>query len=266
MKPSQQTLSTFLILGSLIASFDSQAASYKRFWRGYSRPDLSSQQFVADVNNKIIPATRELFSKPSGLESYQPVISNMQASSHSPLVAAEFALLQYEAEDTYKKFRETPEGVAYGNLHWEMFDRTTSKSAVVEAYSGAVAATHAYDLLGQDIDWKTAHTYFTIYTRDSDTSEVEFLKVVENYLDETRSQASDYGLQALIVLVMNDHIAVYEAWEKSTSRSQYHEALDSDMPTGETSLRDVSDVPMDIPLHRKTGLIWPGQGSKIFSP
>jgi quinol monooxygenase YgiN len=266
MNNSKQILTTLVLLGGIVGSLDSDAATFKRFWRGYPKPGLSSEQFVSKVNDQIIPATRELFKQSAGLVSYQPVISNMQSTSASPLVPEEFALLQYESEAAYKAYRATDAGKAYGDLHWEMFDQATSKSAVVEAFTGKIETTHAYDLLGQDIDWKRASTYFQIHKRNPEVSETEFLAALSNSFAESRATATQYGLQAAIVLVMPDHIAVYEAWDAPHSRSAYEEALNSDMPSGEPSLRDVSQTSMDIQIHKRPGKIWPGEGTKILAP
>jgi len=266
MKLNSQIIGSVIVLTSLLTSVDAHSATFNRFWRGYQRLDLSSEQFVAKVNEKIIPATRDLFQKPSGLLAYQPVISNMQAVSGSTLVANEFALLEYESEDIYRQFRATPEGIAYTDLHWEMFDKEQSKSAVVEPYIGNLELTHAYNLLGRDVNWKEAKSYFSIHLRNSKVSQAEFLASVKVYFDETQATAPDWGLQTAVILVMEDHIVVYEAWKNSTSRAEYEEALNADMPTGEISIRDTSTQVLDIELHGRSSPIWPGEGTKLVRP
>jgi hypothetical protein len=250
-------------MGAILSSFESDAATFKRFWRGYQRSDLSATQFVSDVNTKIIPATRELFAKPSGLMNYQPVISNSSSQKASSSVAAEYALLEYESEAIYKEYRVTDAGKAYGDLHWELFDQTISKSAVVEAYAGKVEVTHAYDVIGQDIDWKKAATQFSIQTRLPGVSEEDFLASVVASLDEMRDTAKGWGLQAAIVLVMNDHVVIYQAWDKVSSRRFYEEAIESDMPSGENTLRDTARSTLDTQLEKTSKPLKPGQGLKM---
>lgn len=264
MNNFKSLLNTSLLTLSLAGSFGVDAATYKRFWRGQALPELTSSEFVKRVNQQIIPATRELFKKDSGLISYQPFLTSKLTLNQSNEVAEEFALLEYESEDAYKKYRATAEGQAYGDLHWEMFDKTNSKSAVIEPYSQKVEITHAYDLLAKDIDFKKTSNHVSVYVAHKNVNPSTYLEAVKNYLDETKHYAPSYGLLSMYVLIMDDHLVVYEAWDHSSSRSEYQEIMDGDMPTGELIIDDVANLTMQTQLSARAKTIAPGEGIKVL--
>lgn len=260
------SLFSALFIGSNYPISAAETVTFKRFWRGYQKTDLTSFDFLDKINTRIVPATRELFSKPSGLLSYHPVVTNSQALVPSSLVAEEYAFLQYTDEETYRTFRATPDGVAYTDVHWELFDKDRSKSAIVEPFVGKIENTHAYDLIAKEVDWKKGDTLFSIYVRKSGISDLDYHQSLSNFFSDSRSLATGWGLRASIVLVMPDHVALYENWKSVKAQKEYSDAVDSDMPSGQISIDDSSDLKMSIHLKKGDTLLNVGEGLRVLKP
>lgn len=203
------------ILTALALTLSVQAhASFNRFWIGYKLENITEQKFMDNLNNRLLPDLIKLAAG-KGLNSYSPYVT---PKNHGDL-PDEIALITYESEEIYRSLRSTGPGVAYSDLHWEIFKKDISKSTVPVQFEGVLETDKAYELDAQYEGWKAGTTYLTIYKRNSEdlsvvAKEFEKLKktkglknsivlVTEKYIYEYRSMNPDYGFKPLPLKVVN---------------------------------------------------------------
>ena len=149
----------FLVLIVQMLTFiPTSEASFLRFWRGFPKGELSLQQFNSALNDIFLPATAALAKTTANLISYQPLLLPEYLLETEKL-PVELALVEYASEAEYRSYRETEEGQAYSNLHWNYFEKSTSKSTVPTAFAGVLESEKAY-LLGGNIHWTSGPTFF----------------------------------------------------------------------------------------------------------
>lgn len=193
---------TLIIMASLAAD----AAPYYRFWRGYKRAELSEAQFVRGLNSGFLSTTIKVGGG-RGLVGYVPAI--LPETSPQINMPNEIALVIYSSEQTYNQIRSTPEGKAYGDSHWDYFDKARgSKSLVPEVYKGTIENEHAYDLLQSDADWRRGEAVFTISKIKGDFR--PYLQLMQNSFRQT-------GLVSYIILVQGDILYEYQLWSSHES-------------------------------------------------
>jgi hypothetical protein len=174
-------------------------ASFNRFWIGYKLKNLSTPAFLNNLNNRLLPDLIKLAAG-KGLVSYSPYVSPMSIEG----VPDEIALITYQDEAIYTKIRSTPTGKAYGDLHWELFQRDLSKSTVSEQYLGHFEEGKAYELDSKFEDWQKGTTYVSVYRRkDSD------LWLLGKTFKNLRKEP---GLMNSIVLITKDFIYEYRSY------------------------------------------------------
>lgn len=189
-------------------------ASFNRFWIGYKLDNITEQKFMENLNNRLLPDLIKLAAG-KGLNSYSPYVT---PKNHGDL-PDEIALITYDSEEIYRSLRSTAPGVAYSDLHWELFKKDTSKSTVPVQFDGTLENDKAYELDAKYEGWKAGTTYLTIYKRSSEDLSVvgkEFAKlkstkglknsillVTEKYIYEYRSMNPDYGFKPLSLKVVN---------------------------------------------------------------
>lgn len=198
-------ISRFLIPLTIFLLLPATAqAAYVRIWRGHQKAELSTAAFVQGMNHALLPATGELAHGQARLQSYLPVILPEELKEAG--LPAEVALLSYESEEAYRAYRATPEGIHYGNMHWDLFDRATSGSLVPTPYAGSVAFEQAYEVAGQDPTWSQGEAFFRVLKREPGLSDPEFLAVITTRIESTRRGnpisyyvvvARDYALEYL---------------------------------------------------------------------
>jgi len=160
---------------SVILIFQSQAhAAYNRLWVGFKKEEITTADFMNGLNKIFFEKTINV-GKGKGLLAYQPYVTMMNAD-----LPHEIALVTYQDEASYKAIRATKEGEEYSALHWDYFDKGTSKSAVPVPYEGAVSAETAYELKPAFTDWQSGDTYVNLYEAPVDikklVNEIELLK------------------------------------------------------------------------------------------
>ncbi|HTL12973.1 MAG TPA: hypothetical protein VL588_10820 [Bdellovibrionota bacterium] len=203
-----------LAAAALSLFFAAQAqAGYYRFWRGYKRADLSEQQLVDGLNARLIPATGALAQSDAHLTSYQPVVpeATLQARYGLP---HEVALVEYQDEASYLKFRATPLGQAYGDMHWELFGKDVSKSAVPEKYVGTVTTGKAYEVV-ESADWNLTQNEFRVYPRAEGSTDGDYLAGVRAHVETVRAG----GPAGLIVLVDPAYVLEYVGWPEGAAHA-----------------------------------------------
>src|ERR1700747_2950562 len=116
------TLKRLLIFSALIlTSATVHADPYHRFWRGTKLGEMSSENFQKGLNEVFIGKTIQAGAG-KGLMAYEPALTQGAA----PGFPDEIALVTYQDESSYNAIRSTPEGKAYGELHWKYFDKSQS--------------------------------------------------------------------------------------------------------------------------------------------
>lgn len=189
-------------------------ASFNRFWIGYKLDTISEQKFMDGLNKKLLPDLIKLAAG-KGLNSYTPYVTPKNRGD----LPDEIALITYDSEEIYRSLRSTAPGIAYTDLHWDLFKKDVSKSTVPVQFEGILETDKAYELDASYEGWKSGTTYMTIYKRNNeDLSSLakEFarlkntkglknsiLLITEKYVYEYRSFNPDYGFKPLSMKVVN---------------------------------------------------------------
>lgn len=202
-------------LASLVfaLTLSSAEASFNRFWIGYKLDSISEEAFLEKLNSSLVPDLIKLAGK-NELSSYAPYVTPKDRGD----LPHEIALITYKSEEGYRKIRSTPPGVAYSDLHWELFKKETSKSTVPVQFEGVLNTGEAYELDSKYEGWKRGHTYLTIYRRGNtdlrkladEFSKLKSVKGLKNsillltdkYIYEYRSLNPDYGFKPLSLRVV----------------------------------------------------------------
>lgn len=204
----------FLTAIAFTLSISGAEASFNRFWIGYKLETISEQKFMEDLNKKLLPDLIKLAAG-KGLNSYTPYVTPKNSGD----LPDEIALITYDSEDIYRSLRSTAPGIAYTDLHWELFKKDVSKSTVPVQFEGVLENDKAYELDATYEGWKSGTTYLTIYKRNNEDLSVlarEFarlknikglknsiLLITEKYIYEYRSFNPDYGFRPLTLKVVN---------------------------------------------------------------
>lgn len=192
------SLMTFLVLAF---RWEAGAAPFYRFWRGWKLDNIQRPQFEACLNNGFLSTTVRVGAG-RGLIGYLPVLLPDTQSAHN--VPDEIALVIYTNEKDYNFIRSTPEGKAYGDLHWTLFDKNKgSKSLQPEVYNGKLESEHAYDILQSNVDWRKGHGIFITSKITGD---------ITPYINSMRSEFSRKGLVSYLVLVQGNILYEYQLW------------------------------------------------------
>jgi len=224
----RRPLALAVFLGLVVVGADAQAG-YFRFWRGYKRADLTEQQLVDGLNARLLPATGALAQSDAHLTSYQPVVPEVAPQAQYGL-PHEVALVEYQDEASYLKFRATPLGQAYGDMHWELFSKDLSKSAVPEPYVGVVATAKAYEVV-KAASWSQGKNDFRVYPRAEGLTDADYLAWVRSHIESVRASAP----AGLIVLVDASYVLEYVSWpDGATHAGSEGAAIDTALAIGRT--------------------------------
>lgn len=239
-----------------IAELDAQAG-YFRFWRGEKLESIDHTVFKNRLNENLLPATGALFQQNSGLVAYQPYMFTSAHDIHYGL-PSEVALLEYTDEATYAAYRATDAGKAYGDLHWNLFEKTKSGSLVPEAYLGMIQTNHAYAITAPNQSlWENGITDVRVYFRDSRFNEADYLKSIQTHIAFT----SGFSPLAYFVLVDTNYVLEYVLWSNLESRTAAERTTDEVYNPAtqqmETVYYDTLSEITAYPLVRKS--IFPGR-------
>jgi hypothetical protein len=196
----------------LLTATTANAALHYRFWAGFKRADVTSQQLSDTLNRQFVAETINV-GKERGLVAYLPVLPLVE-SNVSEKIPEELALVIYKSEAHYKAIRNTPEGQAYGAHHWDLFDKDAgSKSFVAETYTGNIESGKAYNLLNSDEDWQQDHAMFNAYS----ISETNIPQSDQNpeitYVNSVKRFLSGRGMKASIVMRNGNMLYEYQLWQ-----------------------------------------------------
>jgi len=213
------------ILSSLLIIFSLQAVAADpepmlRFWRGFVNADANETVLKDRLNKELLPETIRV-GKGKGLTAYLPALYPSQGRPR--FLPVEVALVAYSSKETYEAIRSTPEGIAYGELHFVdgMFEKKTedgyiSKSEVAVPFTGAVtlppstsaAQTEAvaYGIGADQIDWQKGHAFLETLERKGATEDAAISTDAAAYLTQLESFRKQNRLMAALVLVNRKYV------------------------------------------------------------
>lgn len=196
-----------IVLGLVLFSqWEAQTAPYYRFWRGWKLDSLSRAQFEQGLNSGFLANTVRVGGG-RGLLGYLPVLLPAAQSKHQ--LPDEIALVIYSNEAEYTAIRNTPEGKAYGDSHWLLFDRNKgSKSLTPEPYLGRLDNEKAYDIFQSNANWQQGEGIFVTSKIDGD---------IRPYINLMKSEFSKRGLLSYLVLVHGQVLYEYQLWKDKAS-------------------------------------------------
>lgn len=226
---------------ALLAFCVSTAAAFGppnyRVFRGYRRADVSVERFLSELGSTFIPAAPKTHQK-NGLIAYVPAVLPQGATAGTP---DEIAIVVYESPEVYAIARATPEGVAYGNLHWTLFEepmkegatpadhRTKSHSAV--PFARDLKLDEPVDVFHRYVDWQQGHTTVFAGTKLPGMSKEAWLARVSQHVAMARDAFAGQGLDGYIAVVHSEgpHDLTQEiAWMHWTSEEAMNKAFASE--------------------------------------
>jgi len=217
MKPKTTILSLFV---ALTVSTYAHAEFYYRFWQGWKLDSIPYAGFRKALNDNLIPATVKVGAG-RGLFSYLPVLPPLPENRPASLrkrLPDEIALVVYDSEANYRSIRNTPEGEAYGVLHWDYFDKNKgSKSTLPEKFKGKLESSHAYDVLESSEHWQKGYAVYVISACKQDASP---------YINQMKREFVKRGLSSYLVLAEEHYVIEYQLWRNKSSFEAVAGAVD----------------------------------------
>lgn len=199
----------------LLFCSNSYSAPYYRFWRGYISKEMSPEKFLQGLNKIFIPETVEQ-GREHGLIAYMPVLVPSKLKENK--VPDELALVVYESEEKYQVIRKMPRGESYQKLHWDYFDKATSKSLVPSIFDGEIQIEKAYDLLGSAANWQDGVVQFIVRKFKKSYSEA-VRKDLKEYFLSIKNKALELSIASHLVLVDKRGIYEYVLYSKKINVS-----------------------------------------------
>jgi hypothetical protein len=223
-----------LILAALLVqstlALGAETANYYRVWQGFKKQDLSEIQFVGALPS-FLRSTTQLYK--DSLNQYLVGVPPFDKPNYIP---DEFALLAFGSETSYQAIRATPEGQAYGESHWQIFDKSRSGSLKLESeLPGFLSSGKAYNALGKPNDWKSGTTGFFIGLRKANLSSDEFLRKLSQHVRLAASSLKPLGLKGYIIIVQDNYEVAYMNWSSEAAMKRAFE-----MPAGQRVAQDAS--------------------------
>lgn len=190
----------------------------RRFWIGFRRPDVSPEDFAKGINERLITDTQ--VGAERGLIGYTPTL--LEGLSSNPDLPQEIAMVTYKDDEDYRAIRETPEGTAYGNLHWNFFAKELpsglkSGSAVATAYQGQMTFGSAYYLSKGITSFQAGEWSYAALARKPGEGDPEFLNRAKNYVEKLYQVFSSRGLDDFTFRIEKNFIFEYHLWASDSS-------------------------------------------------
>ena len=196
---------------------------YYRFWQGWKRTDLTSEQFLNRLRS-FMPLTPQTHAK-NGLVGYTVGIPPRNSA---PWIADEFALVTYQSEAVYQRAKATPEGQKYAAAHWELFQRGPSKSAVPQRVDPRkrirVQLGQAYDVLSMPVNWRQGYTTFYFGVRRKGLSNNDFAQGMSQHVELVKRGFYPQGMRGYVILVTDRYEIAYQNW---ASEAHFRKAMQS---------------------------------------
>lgn len=209
-----------MILAALLISVSALSAPqahYYRVWQGFMKSDLSMtyDSFLSQLPG-FMNKTLDLYQ--DHLNNYLVAVS----PQHKPdFIPDEFALVALESEDSYKTIRATPEGKAYGDSHWEIFNKENSASVTYTSQIPAILESNkSYDLISKPVDWKSGYTVFFIGVRKESITVNDFLTKLSTHIRDVSQSLASQGLLGYIVIANENYEVAYMNWKSKSAMEQ----------------------------------------------
>jgi len=190
-----------------------ETATYFRAWQGFKTPTLTDTQFLREL----APFMRETVDLYQGraLNNYIVIIPPAGKPSFVP---DEFALVALSSKEAYQAIRAKPEGERYSARHWDVFDRSNSKSAdpmvnFAQEKPSKLAHNHSYDVIGKPIDWSKGRTMVYVGLRKQNLSADAFLTGLARHLNIVKHRIQPKGLLGYIVIANENYEVAFMNWE-----------------------------------------------------
>lgn len=207
MKNLKWTILAPLMIAASIASA-APTAGYYRVWQGFKRSSVTTEKF-----NDNLPAFMNWTVSLYG-ETLNQYIVGMPPVEKPSFIPDEFALIALSDEASYKKIRATTEGQAYGEAHWQIFEKETSKSAPLNiSIPAALVPGQSYDMIGTPVNWNGGYTVFFIGVRRSDVSVENFLSHLAEHVIFVTETFRPMGLTGYIAIANENYEVAYMNWE-----------------------------------------------------
>lgn len=190
------------------------AQPYYRFFRGKKRADLSSDLFVSRVNAFVPQVAMSM--RILGAVAYLPALPPLVKPAG---IADEYAIVGFPSEEAYRRAMRAPEGKRYLDLHWEVFESTSTGTRTGPALplGEAMEGESAYDVLGRDVDWASGVSAFFIGSSKAGMSAGEFLGKLSAHVRDFRDACAPLGLDGYVVLSGGDYEVAYTHWKDAAA-------------------------------------------------
>ncbi len=214
MKTLRTLAFTFLLIFTQLALAASDAG-YFRVWQGFKLPHLSNSAF-----NNSLPSFMN-----TTVSLYGEVLNQYLVAvppSYKPdFIPDEFALIALTDETSYREIRATPEGQAYGESHWQLFDKSISKSLPLSVdIPDTLESNQSYNLISEPTDWTKGVTTFYLGLRKSNLPANLFLKYLSDHVQLATLFLKPMGLRGYIVIANDNYEAAYMNWESEEAMNQ----------------------------------------------
>lgn len=177
-----------------------------RVFQGYRYPNLSPEQFLAELGNTFMPGTAYMLA-PLGCAAYLPGV----IAPEDPLLPNEFALIVYPSTAVWEYASRTSlRGRVYTQTHSGVYDTSRSHAAFpVSIARFQPVAPQPFWLFDAWVDWQSGSTVVVIAKKPPAQSSADFNLGLRDRLLSQSSQARATGVDQVIVLT-DDAFAI--AW------------------------------------------------------
>ena len=195
-------------------------ATYFRAWQGFKKAELTNSQF-ADGLPSFMRDTVDIY-KGRALNNYIVIIPPENKPDYIP---DELALVALTSKQGYQDIRATAEGQRYADRHWDIFDKSVSKSAdpmvdYAKEKPSVLIHNQSYDIIGKPIDWAHGYNAVFIGTRKADLSTENFLAHLKTHVDLAKSVMMPKGLRGYIVIANENYEIAYLNWSSKAAHDQ----------------------------------------------
>ena len=207
-----QGILAMIFLGVTVNAQTIDKAAYFRVWQGFQKPELTSEQFLNELPS-FMKNTVDLYQE-RALNNYIVVIP---PTNRPAFIPDELALVTLHSKEIYEAIRATPEGQKYSARHWDVFNKSNSKSAAFIDYSKVnpeeLIHNTAYDVIGNQINWARGFNAVFIGIKKSELSSAQFLHKLQSHIELAKSTMQPKGLLGYIIIANDNYEIAYLNWE-----------------------------------------------------
>lgn len=198
-----------------------ELGGYFRAWQGFE-----GEGNLMENLPKFMQMTVDTYDG-KGLNNYMVAIP---PADHHEVIPDEFALVMLTSKADYDAVRSTPEGRAYGEAHFPLFDEFTSRSAPQgSSIPESLVHNNAYDVIGTPVDWSKGHTLFFLGTRKKNVRPTDFLKRLSSHIQLVSKTLKPHGLQGYVIIANENYEAAYIHWESQAAADAAYASADAEV-------------------------------------